>query len=270
MTKSAASKIAEAKKKTLQLLNPHYSQNQTLALAARILADNGHGGTLSGQISCRDVLPNGNLGIWVQKYGLGIEELVPKDFILVDDELTPADPEEEGFPNFATRFHAKVYQNRPDIQSIVHSHPRFTTALSMTGQKLMPQHMDFMCFYDEVQFLEEWPGVPFGDEEGDIISGVLGESHWSALLANHGLITTGRTIEEATFRAFFFERAAEAQLLAMAASKDGKLKEVKRELGIQARDWRISEGPVMAHFRYWSRLVLQESAARRAILGQEH
>merc|ERR1719499_3011508 len=99
-----------------------------------------------------------------------------------------------------------------------------------------------MALYEEVQYLDEWPGVPFGDSEGDLISGLLGEKHWSGLLANHGLIVGGKTIEEACYRAYFFERTAQAQLLAMSAN-NGKLQPVKAELGEQARDWRMSEGP---------------------------
>jgi len=263
------SEIFEAKKKTMQMLDPGYSLDVKMALTARILANQGQGRTLSGQITCRDVLPNGNLGIWVPKYGLGVEELIPADFILVDEDLKPVDPNEKGFPNFATRFHVHVYRKRPDIKCIVHSHPMHVSALAMTGRNLEPEHMDFMAFYEEVQYLEEWPGVPFGDLEGELISGLLGENHWSGLLANHGLIVAGKNIEEACYRAYFFERAAETQLMAMAAT-GGKLKHVKKHLGDQARDWRMSEGPVQAHFRFWSRMVLRDPQTKLDLLGRFH
>jgi len=265
---SKESEIRAAKARTMEMLDPGYTQHQKLALTARILAWQGQGNTLSGQITCRDTLKNGRLGVWVPKYGLGVEELIPSDFILVDEDLKPVDPNETAFPNFATRFHMHVYRKRPDINCIVHSHPLHVSALAMTGRNLEPEHMDFMAFYEEVQLLKEWPGVPFGDLEGELISGLLGEKHWSGLLANHGLIVGGRTIEEACYRAYFFERAAEAQLMAMGAT-GGKLKAVKKSLGNQARDWRISEGPVQAHFRFWSRMVFRnDPTAKREILGR--
>jgi len=111
--------------------------------------------------------------------------------------------------------------------------------------------------------LEEWPGVPFGDLEGEIISNLLGKDHWSGLLANHGLIVAGKNIEEATYRAYFFERTAKAQLLAMGATDS--LKKVKPQLGAQARDWRMAEGPVLAHYRYWSRMVLRDEKTKSEI-----
>jgi L-fuculose-phosphate aldolase len=257
------SEIAEAKRRTMELSDPGYNLQQKLALTARILAWQGQGNTLSGQITCRDHLPDGRLALWVQKYGLGVEELTPSDFIHVDEDLKPIDPNETAFPNYATRFHVHVYRKRPDIQCMVHSHPIHVSALAMTGQKLQPEHMDFMAFYEEVQHLEEWPGVPFGDLEGEIISSLLGEEHWSGLLANHGLIVAGKNIEEATYRAYFFERAAKAQLLAMAASPS--LRPVKKELGNQARDWRMAKGPVLAHYRYWSRMVLRNAQTEKEL-----
>ena len=103
-------------------------------------------------------------------------------------------------------------------------------------------------------------GIPFGDEEGDIISGVLSDNYWSALLSHHGLIVGGRSIEEATYRAYFFERAAKMQLDALSAVGGDiqRLKKTNVELSEKARDWRISEGPVKAHFNGWAQIVLKE------------
>ena len=55
--------------------------------------------------------------------------------------------------------------------------------------------------------------VPLADEEGKIIAEALGEKR-SILLANHGLLTTGVSLEEAVYLAIQFERAAKLQVLA--------------------------------------------------------
>ena len=86
----------------------------------------------------------------------------------------------------------------PDMRCLAHSHSPFTSALSLLGQELLVSHMDTMVLYEDVQYLRTWPGIPFGDEEGDFISAGLGETHWAALLAHHGLFVGGRSIEEAT------------------------------------------------------------------------
>ncbi|RYH13133.1 aldolase [archaeon] len=199
-----------------KLVHPNYTLKQKLALSARILADHGQGQTLSGQISCRDVSADGDVAMWTGVYGKSFDEYTAKDFIKIDSKLQVV--EGSGAPNLATRFHLHVYRGRPDIQCIVHTHPIHTSALAQLGVPLHISHMDHMALYDDIQFLPEWPGVPFGDEEGAIITSVLAPNHYGALLAHHGLIVGGRTLEEATYRAFFFERAAQVQLLTMAAN----------------------------------------------------
>ena len=97
--------------------------------------------------------------------------------------------------------------------------------------------------------LPEWPGVPVADDEGRIISGALGGAK-SILLANHGLLTAGASIEEATYLAVFFERAARMQIRAMAA---GGYKEVKPELAEEARDFLLQPSIVRGTFAYWAR-----------------
>ena len=251
VTQAEAIQIASANAR--KLVRPEYSTNQLLALSSRILADNGQGGTLSGQISCRDTGADGDVAMWTGVYGKTFDEMVPSDFIKIDSQLQVVSG--EGTPNLATRFHLHVYRNRPDVQCIVHTHPIHTSALSQLGVPLIINHMDHMALYDDVQFLRNWPGVPFGDEEGEIITSILAPNHNAALLAHHGLIVTGRNIEEVTYRAYFFERAAQVQLELMAANggNTDNLPQVDRKLAEAARDWRISDGPVQAHYYAWAR-----------------
>ena len=97
--------------------------------------------------------------------------------------------------------------------------------------------------------LPEWPGVPVADDEGRIISGALGDAK-CILLANHGLLTAGGSVEEATYLAVFFERAARMQLRAMAA---GGFKQVAPALAEEARAFLLQPSIVRATFAYWAR-----------------
>merc|ERR1719384_2248179 len=251
------SAVKRAEAETLKMGHPEtakWSLTEKMAISSRILAKQGHGETLSGQITCR----NGDGTMWVNPYGVPFDAVNAQHFLRVDGDLNVV--EGDGFPNRATRFHHHVYAKRPDIQCIVHSHPPATSALSIIGEELVVEQMDLMAFYDDVQYLADWPGIPFGDEEGDLISGVLAPNHWAALLAHHGLIVAGKSIEEAVYRAFFFERAARMQLDAMAAvgGDVGRLKRTDPDRARKARDWRISEGPVRAHWNGWARLLLHD------------
>eukprot|EP01083_Nonionella_stella_P133627 406250_1 len=257
----AAVREAQAQTCTLNLEDPTWSLQEKMSLAARILAKQGHGETLSGQITCRYKMKRGDpdTTMLVNSYGKPLELVTPDDFLVIDKDLNVMHG--TGFANKATRFHFHVYKKRPDIECIIHTHPLATSALSMTGHKLLISHMDTMALYDDVQYLSTWPGIPFGDEEGNIISGLLPDGYWSALLSHHGLIVGGRTIEEATYRAYFFERAAKMQLDALAAvgGDIDRLKRTDAGLSRKARDWRISEGPVKAHFNGWAQSILKEN-----------
>ena len=116
-------------------------------------------------------------------------------------------------PNPGVRFHAWIYAKSPDVAAIVHTHPPACAALSMIGEPLAIAHMDATPLFDDCAYLAEWPGLPIGDDEGSIISEAIGSKH-AILLAHHGLLTAGKTIEEATMLAVWMEHAADMQLRA--------------------------------------------------------
>ena len=94
--------------------------------------------------------------------------------MLVNEDLEVL--EGQGMPNPANRFHSWVYRARPDVNCIIHTHPTHVAALSMLEVPLQVSHMDLCPLYDDCAFLEAWPGVPVGNEEGEIISAALGTS----------------------------------------------------------------------------------------------
>lgn len=64
---------------------------------------------------------------------------------------------------------------------------------------------------------ESFNGVVLAEEEGRNIAECLGDKK-AALLQNHGLLTVGKTIEEAVFWFVSLEKCCRAQLLADAAA----------------------------------------------------
>ena len=151
-------------------------------------------------------------------------------------------------PNPGVRFHIWIYRKRPDVRAIIHTHAPYASALAATGKPLQIAHMDSAMLYGTAH-LADWPGVPVADDEGRIISAALGDAK-CILLANHGLLTTGSSVEEATYLAVFFERAARMQLRAMAA---GGVKPVKPELAQEACEFLLQPSIVRGTFAYWAR-----------------
>lgn len=215
---------------------------EALAAACRILAREGHESGLAGQVTARAETPN---TWWTLPFGCGFDEASAGRMVLVDEDLEPL---QGARPNPGVRFHVWIYRKRPDVKAIVHTHAPYAAALSCTASSLKTIHMDTAMLHG-CAHLPEWPGVPLADDEGRLISGALGEAK-AILLANHGLLSAGSSVEEATYLAVFFERAARMQLRAMAA---GGFNEVRPELAAEACAFLLQPSIVRATFAYWAR-----------------
>lgn len=228
-----------------------WTDRQKLALTCRILFENGHDSGLAGQITARGPTPG---TYYTQQLGLGFDEITASNLLLVNEDLEVL--EGHGMPNPANRFHSWVYRGRPDVNCIIHTHPTHIAALSMLEVPLQVSHMDLCPLYEDCAFLEAWPGVPVGNEEGEIITAALGDKR-AILLSHHGQLSTGASIEEACVIAQLIERAAKLQLLAMAA---GTIKQILPELGREAHDWISKPKRHGAAFNYYARQNLRQHA----------
>jgi L-fuculose-phosphate aldolase len=218
-----------------------------LTAACHILAREGHGNGLAGQVTTLD--EDGRL--WTLPLGLGLEEVGADDLICVSTD--PAAFGQDTRPNPAVRFHLWMYRARPDLRAIVHTHPPALSAYAMLGRPLYAAHMDDCMFHDDIAHLPDWPGVPVGDDEGHLISAALG-SRSCALLAGHGYVATGHTLEEAVYRAVSLERMAARHLLARSAhlAEPAPLADAQAS---EAREFLLQPRIVNSTFNYWARLA---------------
>lgn len=224
------------------------TDRQKIALTCRILFEDGHDAGLSGQITCRSDAP----GTFItQRFGLGFDEITADNLLEVDQDLKPTNG--QGMANPANRFHTWIYKEHPDVNCIIHTHPTHIAALSMLRVPLMVAQMDTCCLYQDCSFVGDWPGVPVGNEEGIIISGALGQKR-AILLAHHGQLVVGKTIEEACNLAILIERAAKLQLLAMAA---GQVQPLPDTLAREAHDWVSTDKRNKVNFAYYARRALK-------------
>lgn len=220
---------------------------EKLALTCRALFDAGHDSGLAGQITARADEPG---TYYTQRLGLGFDEITAGNLLLVDEDLNVLDG--KGIANPANRFHTWIYRARPDVNCIVHTHPFHVAALSMLEVPLVVSQMDIAPLYDDCAFLPDWPGVPVGNEEGEIISAALGDKK-AILLAHHGHVVAGASIEEACSLGMLVERAAKLQLAAMAA---GTIAPLPERLAREAHDWTLTPKRSQANFAYYARRAL--------------
>ena len=227
-----------------------FTAQEKLALACRILAREGHARTLAGQVTLRADQPG---TFWTTPFGIGFAEITVAHLLCMDSEMRTVNG--EGMANPAVRFHLWLYRAHPQINCIVHTHPLYSSALSMVGQPLAVAHMDATMFHNDCAWLQDWPGVPLANEEGRLISEAIGTRR-AILLAHHGLLTTGKTLEEAIYLAVLFEQAAQLQVLAQSI---GTIRAVAPELAQQAHDFLLKDSVVNATFEYWARQIARNT-----------
>lgn len=224
------------------------SPRERIALGCRFLAEEGHARTLAGQVTVRA----GAGGYWTNAFDAGLADASADTILRIDREMNVI--EGSGMPNPAIRFHLWIYERRPELRSIVHTHPPYASALGLIGRELVVAHMDTTMFHEDCAYLPDWPGVPLYNEEGRIISEALGDKR-SILLAHHGLLTTGGSFDEALYLAVYLERACEMQ---MAASAVGDIKPIDPALAAKGRAFMTSSAMIAGSVNYWLR-----QAARR-------
>lgn len=212
--------------------------------ACHILAAQGHASGLAGQVSQRAEQPG---HMWTLAMGTGLEEANSSAIVLVNSEL--ATQRGQGAPNPGVRFHKWIYEQHPQVQAIVHTHAPALCALSMLGIPMPVAHMDAAMFYEDCGYLNHWPGVPTGDEEGELISGAL-RGKRSAFLVNHGIVCTGSSLREAIYLNVFAERNARMCLDALAVDA---LQPIKPAAAKEAHDFLLQPAIVNATFDYWAR-----------------
>ena len=218
-----------------------------LAISCRKLARDGHCETLAGQITVR----HDDNTYWAVPLKDGFANATQSSIVRFNDKMEVVEGNE--IPNPGIQFHLWVYEKRPDVRAIVHTHPPYASALSMTGKKLAVARMDAAMFYNECGHLKDWPGVPVANEEGRLISEAL-KDYRAVLLANHGYLTAGATLEEAVYLAVLFENAARMQMIAEAV---GELKPIQPGQAQEAHDFLLRDAVINGTFNSWATEILR-------------
>lgn len=108
--------------------------------------------------------------------------------------------------------HAEIYRARPDVQAILHTHPKWSTLLTMVGtpfQPVFPQG----ALLGAVPVLDSPLSVntrPMGER----VAATLGSGP-AALLKSHGAVIVGAGIVECFALAVYLEDNASRQYLAL-------------------------------------------------------
>ncbi|KAI1877218.1 uncharacterized protein JN550_001290 [Neoarthrinium moseri] len=189
---------------------------ERLALGFRIFAKNGFDEGVSGHITVRD--PVDPTTFWVNPFGVAWPLLRASDLIRVDSHGEIIDGGPVRLLNVAAyMIHHAVHDARPDVNAVAHSHSKYGRAFSTLGRNLDIISQDACTFYNDLAHYDQFGGIVLGPQEGINIAKALGQKK-AAILANHGLLTCGGSVESCVRWFMSLEVCCESQLLADAAA----------------------------------------------------
>lgn len=162
----------------------------------------------SGNVSGRD--PETGLVV-IKPSGVRYEDLRPEDLVVVDLAGQVVDGELK--PSVDTATHLYIYQHRPDVVGVVHTHSRYATAFAAVGRPI-PCVLTAMA--------DEFGGpipcgdyAPIGEEDiGREVVRSIGTAP-AILMKNHGVFTIGRSVAAAVKAAVMVEDVAHTVFLAL-------------------------------------------------------
>ncbi|HEX7096874.1 MAG TPA: class II aldolase/adducin family protein, partial [Acidimicrobiales bacterium] len=179
-----------------------------IAAARRLLYRHGCDSGVGGQVSVRD---EQGRGFWVSPFEF-FDETVPESVMLLGFDLEVLEGAGPASP--AVQFHASIYQGRPDVNAVIHTHSRYAIVLSSLGQPLGMYHAAATLFAGRQAIYRDTGELP--SVYGPAVVEALGDKR--VLIAqNHGIIVASDSLEHATVEAITFEEQARIHLACEAA-----------------------------------------------------
>jgi L-fuculose-phosphate aldolase len=180
-------------------------------------------------------------------------------------------------PSSEIRMHLEIYRARNDARAVVHAHPPYATAFSVSGIPL-----DRCVLPEAILTMGAVPIAPYGtpstEEVPEAIRGLV-ERCDALLLENHGAVTLGDSLRAAHFRMENLEHTAAVihhaiqlgSVRVLTAAEADKLRAVRERMGIAGRALPCESAGMCLRERPFAKPAAGEAevveAATRAVLG---
>ena len=188
-------------------------------IAAGSILDRAEQGDLTrGHVSVR--VPGDATHFYMKPHSQGLDEITPENIVLCN--LAGEKVGGGGKRHSEVYIHSEIYKVRPDVMSVIHTHPTHAVALSATGKALLPISQPAAAFSDGVGWFTDTIELIRSPELGAGVARALGP-HKAVFLRNHGVAVVGASLDESTVLALLLEEACRIQLLAMAAGGAGAM-----------------------------------------------
>lgn len=206
-------------------MNNYHSVRQQVIDYSRKLADEGFLKGTGGNISIRIA---GENALAITPSNQDYFSLIPDDICVYSIEGAKIAGELK--PSIEMGFHSAVYQARPDVGCVMHTHQDFASAIALINKPIPA------LFDEQVRFLGRCVEViPYAPSGTGMLAKQVKKSvrnhHNAYILKNHGVLCLGSTPERAYHNVLLLEKAALSYLLALyTEEKIGKIPLLIREI----------------------------------------
>ena len=196
-----------------------------LAACHRLAELNGFSDIVWNHISAR--VPGQPNRFLLNLFGLRFDEVTASNLVTLDENgnvaVPPRDSNSEIIDTSEMNFtgfviHSAIYNEREDINCVMHSHCRAGLAVSALAEGFVPVVQDAFQFYNRVSY-HEYEGLSLDLDERERLAANLGDNP-VMIMRNHGLLTTGITVAQAYVRMFYMELSCRAQLDALSTGRE--------------------------------------------------
>jgi len=204
-----------------------------LAAAYRLAAQRGWDDTVYTHISA--AVPGEAGNYLINPFGARFDEITASCLVKVDTRGRVVDGSTARVNPSGFAIHGAVHAARPDVECVMHLHTASGVALAMLPGGLQPTSQWAMRLHGRLG-RHAYEGLAFGADEQARLVANLGLLD-GVILVNHGPLMVGRTVAEAWMLMYLLDRAAQAQLAAMAAT-GGQVNAVSDALAaLTCRQW---------------------------------
>jgi ribulose-5-phosphate 4-epimerase/fuculose-1-phosphate aldolase len=186
---------------------------QQIVTACRVLVERGYLTATGGNVSLR--LARQNV-FAVTPSNYDYSKMTTEDVCVLDFDLNLLAGQQK--PSLESGMHAAVYQNRSDVQAVIHTHQVYASALALIDAPIPA------LFDEQARFLgRSVEIIPYGPSGTGLLRKKIVKRiknhHNAYIIQNHGVLCFGHDLERAVHNVEILEKCSLAYLLALCTER---------------------------------------------------
>ena len=167
----------------------------------------------AGNISLRS-----STGMLITPTSLPYDEIEPEDIVLMPISGDYGSYEGNRKPSSEWRFHLDIYNERSDVEAIVHTHSIYATTLSMLRLDIPACHYMIATMGGSSVRCADYATFGSAALSKNALSAL--KDRTACLLGTHGMIACGKNLKEAMWRARELETLSHQYYLTLQSGRD--------------------------------------------------